>query len=188
MGAERDWWRRAALMLTRPKEVFAALRDDSVESGNDRQDAVVALAFVGGVAAALATAESALEDLDALEKLIWILVTGFAYGFVGYWVLGWALSFVVPRLGGSGTRRRTRHVLAFALAPFVFALLAWLAFAPLLIMLAVWSLGLLVLGLREVYAWSYPRAGAGVLLAAIWLAALAVCIFSVLALVGRGFE
>jgi hypothetical protein len=188
VGPEREWWRRAVLVLTRPREVFAALRDDSDASAAERQDAVVALAFAGGVAAALGTARGTLDDLSAVEKLVWIFVTGLAYGFVGYWVVGWGLSFVVPRLGGLGTRRRTRHVLAFALAPLAFALLAWLIFDPLLLPLAAWSVGLLGLGLRVVYRWSYQRAGVAVGLATVWLGALAVCVLGVLALLGRGFQ
>ena len=173
----------------RPVAVFEALRADSAEAGDERQDAVVVLAFVGGLAVALATAGTgALDDLDVLEKLIWIFATGFAYGFVGYWVLGWSLSFVVPRLAGRGSRRRTRHVLAFALAPLVFALLAWAVFYPLLLVLAAWSLGLLVLGLAVVERWSYARAAAAVGLAVVWLAALALGVWSVLALLGGGFE
>jgi hypothetical protein len=112
VAAEREWWRRGALVLRRPREVFTALRDDSDASAAERQDAVTALAFVGGVAAALATARGALDDLSVPEQLVWIFITGLAYGFVGYWVVGWGLAFVVPRLGGGGTRRRTRHVLA----------------------------------------------------------------------------
>jgi hypothetical protein len=185
VGAERDWWRRAGLVLLQPREVFTALRDDSDASAAERQDAVVGLAFVGGVAAALASARSALDDLDLLETVIWLFVTGFAYGFMGYWVLGWALSFVVPRLGGGGTRRRTRHVLAFSLAPLVFALLAWLLWSPLLAPLAVWSVVLLVVGLQVVYRWSYGRAAAAVGLSVVWLAALAVGFLSVLALLRR---
>jgi hypothetical protein len=187
--SEWAWARRAALVLARPREVFEALRDDSAETAGERQDVVVVLAFVGGVATALATARTgALDDLDALEKLVWIFATGFAYGFVGYWVLGWALAFVVPRLGGGGSRRRTRHVLAFALAPLVFALPSWLAFSPLLVPLAAWSLGLVVFGLAVVQRWSYARAGAAVGLAVVWLGALAVGVLGVLALLGGGLE
>ncbi len=188
MGAEAVWLRRAARVLGRPHEVFATFRDDSVEAAGDRQDVVVGLAFAGGVAAALATAGRTLEDLDALELLVWVFVTGLAYGFVGYWVLGWGLSYVVPRLGGPGSRRRTRHVLAFALAPLVFALPAWFVFAPLLVPLAAWSLGLLLVGLRVVYGWSYGRAAAGMVLALAWLGALALGVWSALALLGGGLE
>jgi hypothetical protein len=176
------------LVLSRPTQVFTALRDGSDASASDRQDVVVGLAFVGGVAAALGSARGALDDLDVLETIVWVIVTGFAYGFIGYWVLGWALSFVVPRLGGGGTRRLTRHVLAFSLSPLVFALVAWLIFDPLLLLLAAWSLVLLVIGLRVVYGWSHARASAAAALAAVWLGALTVCVFGVLALLGRGFE
>ena len=186
MAAERDWWRRAALILSRPKGTFAALRDDSVDAAAERQDVVVALAFAGGVAAALGSAGDALDDLDVLEKIVWLFVTGLAYGFVGYWILGWGLAFVVPRLGGPDTARRTRHVLAFALVPLGFALPAWLVLDLLLIPLGVWSLVLLLIGLSVAYRWTYPRAAVGVALAVVWLAALAVGFWSVLALLGRG--
>jgi hypothetical protein len=186
---ERAWARRAASILAHPREVLEALRDDSVESAADRQDVVVALAFVGGVAAALATAGAgALDDLDPLESFVWIFATGFAYGFVGYWVLGWALSFVVERLGGRGSRRRTRHVLAYALAPLVLALPAWLLFPPLLALPWLWMVSLLVLGLAVVQRWTYGRSAAAVVLAVVWLGALAVGVLSVLALLGRGVE
>jgi hypothetical protein len=186
---EGAWALRAVRVLAYPREVFEALRDDSVESAADRQDVVVALAFVGGVAAALATASTgALDDLDVLETFVWIFATGFAYGFVGYWVLGWGLSFVVERLGGAGSRRRTRHVLAFALAPLVLALPAWLLFPPLLVVPGLWMVSLLVLGLAVVQRWSYGQATSAVVLTVIWLSALAVCVLSALALLGRGVE
>lgn len=174
--------------LWRPSQVFTGLRDDSKEAANERQDAVVGLAFAAGVAAGLAAAPGGLDDLDALEAFVWLFVSGLAYGFVGYWVLGWGLSFVVPRLGGGGSRRRTRHVLAFASGPLVLALLAWLVWPPLIAALGAWSVGLLVLGLRVVHGWSNARAGLAVVLSLVWLAALAVCVWSVLALLGGGFE
>jgi hypothetical protein len=186
---EGAWARRAMRVLVFPRGVFEALRDDSVDSAGDRQDVVVVLAFVGGVAAALATASAgALDDLDALETFVWVFATGFAYGFIGYWVLGWGLSFVVERLGGTGSRRRTRHVLAFALAPLVLALPAWLLYPPLLVLAGLWMLALLVLGLVVVQRWSYLQSAAAVVLTVVWLGALAVCVLSVLALLGRGVE
>lgn len=151
MSSQREWWRRAALVLLRPREVFGTLREDSRDSALDRTDVVAFLAFVAGVAAALAAGREELEQLSGLDPLIWVFITGLGLGFVLYWLVGWGLSFVVRRLGGRGSPRRTRHVLAFAFAPFVFAVLLWLIYPPLLLGLAIWSFALLVVGLREVY-------------------------------------
>ena len=165
--------------------IFTRLRDDSPEEAVERGDVVAGLAFAAGVAAALGAGGDELRDLDALNSLVWIFLTGLTLGFVLYWILGWALAFVVRRLGGRGEPRRARHVLAFSFAPLVFALALWLIWPPLLLGLAAWSLVLLLLGLREVYGWSLARAGGAVGLALVWLGALGVGLLSVLALLRR---
>jgi hypothetical protein len=137
------------------------------------------------VAAALAAGGDELRDLDALNSLVWIFLTGLALGFVLYWILGSALAFTVRRLGGAGSPRRVRHVLAFSFAPLIPALLAWLIWPPLLIGLALLSLALLLVGLREVYGWSLARAASATVLAVVWLGALGVGLLSVLVLLGR---
>ena len=171
-------------MLRAPRDVFTALRDDSPDSAAARQDVVVALAFFAGVALALGVGGSDLRDLDVFDGIVWIFASGVVLGFACYWLFGSALAFVVRRLGARGSPRQARHVLAFALAPLLPAFPAWLIFPPLLIVLALWSLGLLLLGLREVYGWSVGRAAAAALLSIVWLAALAVGVWSVLALLG----
>jgi hypothetical protein len=164
---------------------FARLRDDSPDAGAERSDVVAGLAFAAGVAGALAFWGDELDDLDLLDFLIGLFLTGVSLGFAVYWLGGWALSFVVRRLAGKGSSRRARHVLAFSFAPLVFALPFWLLWPPLLIVLAVTSGALLVAGLRETYGWSPARAGGALVLAFVWLAALGVCLLSVLALLGR---
>lgn len=151
MGSEREWWQRAGLVLLRPRDVFATFREDSRDSALARTDVVAVLAFAAGVAAALAAGRQEIEELSGLDPLIWVFITGLGVGFGVYWLLGSGLAFVVRRLGGRGSLRRTRHVLAFAFAPFVFAVLLWLIYPPLLLVLAFWSFALLVVGLREVY-------------------------------------
>jgi Yip1-like protein len=165
--------------------IFERLRRDSSGEGDERSELVAALAFVAGVAAALAAGGDEVRALDALDSLIWIFFTGMALGFALYWLAGGALAFVVRRLGGGGSSRLTRHVLAFSFAPLALAVVVWLVWAPLLAGLAIASLALLVVGLREVYGWSALRAGAAVGLAAVWLGALAVALASVLVLLGR---
>jgi hypothetical protein len=165
--------------------MFQRLRDDQRDAAADRSDVVAGLAFAAGVAAALGAGSDELRELDTLEALVWVFVTGLSLGFAGYWLAGGALSFVVRRLGGAGSPRRARHVLAFSFAPLVFALAVWLIWPPLLLVLAAWTLALLLVGLREVYGWSWARAGCAIVLAAVWLGSLAVAILSVLMLLRR---
>jgi Yip1 domain len=179
-----QWWRRGLLVLRAPRDVFTALRDDSAETAAGRQDVVVALVFFAGIALALGVGGADLRDLDVFDGIVWIFASGVALGFACYWLFGSALAFVVRRLGARGSPRQARHVLAFACAPLLLAIPAWLIFPPLLIALALWSLALLLLGLREVYGWSVGRAAAAAVLSLIWLAALAVGVWSALALLG----
>jgi hypothetical protein len=165
--------------------IFERLRTEAADEGAERSDLVAGLAFAAGVAAALGAGGDQLRDLDALDSFVWIFVTGLSLGFALYWVGGWALSFVVRRLGGLGNARRARHVLAFSFAPLVFAIPVWLLWPPLLLVLAASSVALLVAGLRDVYAWTLARAAAAVALAVVWLGALAVALWSLLALLNR---
>jgi hypothetical protein len=165
--------------------LFQRLREESPDAAGDRSELVAALAFAAGVALALGLAGEQLSDLDVLDSLVWIFVTGLALGFALYWILGWALAFVVRRLGGGGSRSRTRHVLAFSFAPLTVALVVWLIWPPLLVLLAAASFVLLVVGLREVYGWSAARSAGAVALAVVWLIALTVGLLSVLVLLGR---
>jgi len=165
--------------------MFARLRDDSADEAAERTDVVAALAFAAGVAAALGAGGDELRDLDALDSLVWVFLTGLALGFVVYWLGGSALAFVVRRLGGGGSPRLARHVLAFSFAPLVVAVPVWLIWSPLLLGLVAASLALLVVGLREVYGWSVARSAGAVSLAVVWLAALGVCLLSLLVLLGR---
>lgn len=162
--------------------IFARLRDDSPEQAAERGELVAGLAFAAGVALGLAVGGDELRDLDALDTFVWVLLSGLSLGFLGYWIAGWGLGFAVERLGAAGPRQRTRHVLAFSFAPFALALPVWLLWPPLLLVLAGWSLTLLLTGLREVYGWSLSRSVSAAALAVVWLASLGVALLSVLAL------
>ena len=165
--------------------MFERLRDESPVEEGERSELVAGLAFAAGLAAALAAGGEQLRDLDALDSLVWVFVTGVAFGFAIYWIGGWSLGFVVRRLGARGSRRLARHVLAFSFAPLAFALVVWLIYPPLLLGLAAATIALLVVGLREVYDWTFARAAAAVGLAIVWPSALAVALLSALRLLGR---
>jgi hypothetical protein len=198
---ERAWWLRSLLVLQAPRSVFAALRDDSDEAASARQEPVTACAFLAGIAAILwsGVAGELLDDDDFDRLLVpfWIVFAGAAQAFVSYWIGGGFLHLAVRGLGATGTYRRSRHLLAFAALPLAISLfLLW----PLRLAVfgsdlfreggddtgaanavfevgeaafAVWSLGLLVLGVRVVHGWSWGRAAGACVLAGLVLVAAA---------------
>ena len=53
---ERGWWRRLPLILVRPDEVFAELRDSSDEQAEALSEPMVAVTILAGTAMFLSTA------------------------------------------------------------------------------------------------------------------------------------
>ncbi len=191
---ERSWWLRAPAVLVAPRAVFVSLRDDSDEAVEARQEQLVAIAGLAGVAAVLGTpvARSLLNDGSVSVSLIpvWAFVGGVLYAVAVYWLGGGLLYGAARRLGGLGSFRRARHVLALAAAPLALALLTlwplriaiygqdlfrtggndWgpgdRIFGGLLYAAFAWSALLLVVGVRTVHGWSWARSVATVALAA----------------------
>jgi hypothetical protein len=116
----RDWWLGAALVLWKPRAVFAAMRRDGAE---DRQEPAAALALLAGLFAVLSTPRFAglLDDpqVDGLSVAVFAVVAGGAYAFCGYFVLGAAL-----KLASGAPYRLARHVVAYAAAPLALGLVA----------------------------------------------------------------
>ena len=127
MSPEREWWLRVPAVLLGPRAVFVALRDGSQEQVDARQEPVLALVYLAGIAAVLSTSTAGrlLDDAeyDGLLVAVWAVVAGGLYAFAGYWLIGGALYLGARGLGGLGDYRRGRHVLAFALAPLALSLL-----------------------------------------------------------------
>ena len=151
----RDWWLRLLLVLQAPRPVFAALREGDAD---DRAEPVLLVVSVVGIA----LAAHASTDLGGLEFAAWALLAGLLTGAVVYWFFGAVLFVAARALGSEGTYRRARHVLAFACVPLALALLLWPTPDALFrwgtVALALWSAALLVLGVRAVHGWSWPRA------------------------------
>jgi hypothetical protein len=185
-------------VLQSPRSVFAALRDDSDEAAEARQDAAGAIVWLAGIAAVLATtvASTVRDDVQIDGSLfsVWAFFAGGLYGFTVYLVMGKVLHVALRRLGGRGSFRRARHVLAFAAVPIALALVvywpmriavygsdlfrtggadgrgagqlvAWIFYG-----FVIWSLGLLLVGVRTVHGWTWARSIAGVA----WAAAIGV--------------
>src|SRR5947208_9034728 len=178
---EKAWFLRALVVLQEPRPVFAALRDDSDEVAEARQDAAGAIVWLAGIAAFLATtvASTLLDDvqIDGTLLTVWAFLAGGLYGFTVYFVVGKVLHVALRRLGGRGSFRRARHVLAFAAVPIAVALFVywpiriavygWDLFrtggadghggGPLVAWIfygfVIWSLALLLVGVRTVHRW-----------------------------------
>ena len=191
-------------MLQSPRPVFAALRDDSDEVAEARQDAAGTIVWLAGIAAVLATtvASTLLDDpaRDWVVLAVWAFLAGGLSGFTLYFFLGKVLHVSLRRLGSRGSFRRARHLLAFAAAPVALALLVYwpvriaiygkdlfrfdgsdggttgTVFAWIFYVFLVWGLVLLVIGVRTVHGWSWARSIAGVAYASAIAAALAVAL------------
>jgi hypothetical protein len=196
---ERAWWLNTIAVVRRPRAVFAELRDDDSDEGAAaRQEPMLAVLWLAGIAGVLLTTAAAhlLDnyDVDGLALAVWVFVAGGIYGAAGYWLFGAA---VFVGLKGAEhvapSYRRARHVLGLAAVPLALSLVVWpvrlaiygsdlfraggsdsgagdLAFRVLLLGFAVWSAALLVVGVRTTEEWSWRRSFAAVALAAVVLA------------------
>ena len=181
---ERAWWLRALLVLQRPRPVFAALRDDSTPAAHARQEPILAIVLLAGIAGVLSTnqAEHVLDDVefDALLVSVWAFLGGGIYGAFGYFLLGGLAYLGASFAGGLGSYRRARHVVGFAATPLALSLLVWpirialfgedafqrggsdhgatdAVFEAIEIAFLLWVLALLVIGMRTVHGWSWLR-------------------------------
>ena len=185
---DREWWLRTLAIFQSPRAVFEALRDESKEQVEARQEPVLALVLLAGLAAVLlAPSTGRLLDEELVDNSVAVLavllfLTGAIYGATTYWIGGAALFVALKGTGSTGSYLRARHILAFAAAPLVLGLiLVWpvrlavhgsdvfrsggedtgaavTAFNAALGLFAAWALGLLVYGISVVERWTFVRA------------------------------
>ena len=158
----REWWLRAVLVLQSPRAVFVALRDDTDEAASERAEPVLLIVLLAGVAAALAS--DASTGYHGILLAVWAGIAGGITGAAAYWFLSAVLYWAAHALGSLGSYRRARHVLAFACVPLAISLVLSPAgqgtFQWLFRAFAAWSAALLVIGVRAVHGWTWPRAAA----------------------------
>ena len=199
---QKEWFRNAVLVLRRPRTVFRAMQDDSEDGAHARQEPIVALVYLAGIAAVLSFSSTSRELLDdpavdgALVPIL-VFLGGGIYGFAGYWLGGLALYFGIRGAKGDENYRNARHILGFALAPLALSLLLWpirvaafgsdnfksggsdegagyWAFTAVSLGFLVWSLVLLVVGVQEVHEWTVTRAVGAIAVAVLVLLGLGV--------------
>lgn len=199
---ERRWWLRTLAVFQAPRPVFAALRDESQAEVEAREEPVLALMVLAGIAGILVAPETGrLLDQGLVDQSLAVLgvlvfLTGAIYGAATYWIGGGFLYVGLRGAGSTGSYRRARHLLAFAAAPMVLGLvLVWplrlvvygrdsfrtggsdTGAGPLLFdaasgAFALWSLGLLVYGIAVIERWRLTRALVAVALALLAILAL----------------
>jgi hypothetical protein len=175
-GATRAWWRRVPGVVTAPREVFRALREDDEDDVAARQEPILAIVLLAGIAGAILTPTWGRlldnREVDWVVATILTFIGGGAGGAVTYFVVGFALLLGIRGAGSLEPMRLARQVAGFAAVPIALSLVvtapvALIAFGGdffrtgggdegigrwIVVGLGLgfvgWSLGLLVLGLR----------------------------------------
>jgi hypothetical protein len=202
---ERQWWSRLPALLYAPGSFFAGLRGESPDQADARQEPLVAVLFLAGVSmflslVALEPPYEQYRELSGLTLVLQSILGGMVVGLSNLW-LGGALVYLGARgLGATSGYRLARHIAGFATAPFILALLlVWpvrLAlygadlfrsggadggtggdvFRGIDALLLLWTLVLVLVGIREAQRWPWSRAAA-----ALGVAALFAILFGTLA-------
>lgn len=188
-----SWWKRAPLVLVAPRPVFVALRDESVDDLDDRQEPLAALIALAGIAVVLVspTFRRMLNDPQVSLVLVPVLafISGVLYAVAVTWLGGGLLFGAARRFGSLGSYRRARHIVELASAPLALALITFwpvriaiygrdlfrtggddygrgdAIFGGIFLGFVAWSVLLLLIGVRAVHGWSWGRAVAAVALA-----------------------
>jgi hypothetical protein len=190
-----SWWKRAPLVLLAPRPIFAALRDDSLEDAEDRQEPLAAVIALAGIATVLVspTFRQMLNNgsVDLLLVAVLALLSGVLYAVAVTWLAGGLLFYAARRLGGLGSYRRARHTVELAAAPLALALVTFwpvrlavygrdlfrtggddygrgdAIFGGIFLGFVAWAAILLLIGIRTTHGWGWGRAVVTVLLAAV---------------------
>ena len=201
MSLEREWWLRVLAALVRPRLVFVALRVDDDDDLAARQEPLLLIVLLAGMAGVtLSPAWGRLLDQSGVDGLVVAVITfigGGFYGASGYFVIGGALYLGARSMGSLGTWRLARQVLAFACVPLALALPLTLpigvaafgndlfrtggsdlgrrgdVFLGYRLAFVLWTLGLLLYGVRTTYGWSWIRSVGALALLAVFLAVFA---------------
>src|SRR2546423_2443511 len=118
---DRLWLARALLVRIAPRPVSAALRDDSEDAPRARQQPILAIVGLAGIASILWTsvAGRVMDDpaFDGLVVAVWAFLGGAIYGLVAYFAVGAALYGGLRAARRLRGYRRARPPLPLARAP-----------------------------------------------------------------------
>jgi hypothetical protein len=200
LSPDRAWWLRVPAALLSPRSVFFALREEDPDDVGARAEPILLIVWLAGIAGVLASPVTSTilddSDYDPVLLAMWAFVAGGVYGAVGYFVFGFVLFFGARLFGSLGDFKRERQIVAFAAVPVALSLLALLPLRlalyggdtfhaggadegtgkdlllALQLAFVVWSIALLVVGVRVVHGWTWLRSLATVGSGAALLAAV----------------
>jgi hypothetical protein len=189
-----SWWKRAPLVLLVPRPVFVALRDESVEEAEERQEPLAALIALAGISVVLVSPAFRqmmnTGGVDVILVIVLAFIAGVLYAVATAWLGGGLLFGAARRLGGLGSYRRARQTVELASAPLALALITFWPvrfavygtdlfrtggddygrgdgiFGGVFLGFVAWSVILLLLGVRATHGWGWGRSAAAVVLAA----------------------
>src|SRR4051812_32648654 len=100
-----SWWKRVPLVLVAPRPIFIALRDESVEDAEARQEPLAAVIALAGIAVVLVspTFRRMLNDPSVDELLVPVLafISGVLYAVAVMWLGGGLLFYGSRPLRGA---------------------------------------------------------------------------------------
>ncbi|HKB19705.1 MAG TPA: YIP1 family protein [Gaiellaceae bacterium] len=124
---QKEWWLRALAVFTSPRATFAALADDSAEAAEARQEPIIAIVILAGIAGVLSTslAGRLLDDQnnDGVNVAIWAFLGGAFYGLLAYWLGGLLVYALAAAVRVRASYRQARHIVGLAMAPVALSLL-----------------------------------------------------------------
>ena len=200
---QKEWWLRVPLAILSPRAVFTALRNERRSVLSARQEPVLLLMLLSGIAAVLQTSSAGSllnnPEIDGALIFVWAIIGGLIYGAVSYWFGGLAIYLGARGASVKGQSKpsyqRARHVIAFAAAPLALSLVLWpfqialyglesfrddgreslgeQIFSALGLVFVIWSGVLLLYGIRTTYDWTWLRAVGTVLLGVLALLCVA---------------
>ena len=194
-GLGRAWWRRTLRIVWAPRSVLVALRETDEDDEAARQEPILAIVILAGMAAILMQGGTVVDDpsVDLLVGAVVTYVAGAVYGAAGYLVLGLGVQLGIRGAGAETTFRRARHLVAFSAVPVAasFLLLApvvtagygssyFRGHAPdssravvlsLGLPFVAWAAALLVAGLRVTHRLSWAGVATAAALTAVFVAA-----------------
>jgi Yip1 domain len=125
-AASRRWWRLVPRVVWSPREAFVALRDDDEDDVAARQEPILAIVLLAGMAGAVLTPTwgRLLYDssIDGIAAAVLTFVGGSAAGVVAYVLLGLALWVGIRGAGSLEPARLVRQAAALSAVPIALSL------------------------------------------------------------------